>query len=262
MRCARISANAGAAASHLSHFSENPILLLQSSGSMIFEQQGNKIAVASGDVFIFNPAEHWILRQERRAIFFALEVRPGQLAEVCPDWAKHVPSSFPRGSSAMIMALVQAAFEQVAAMTNEGAVAFDTALMSLIGAALCDGADALKPSVIPSAVRGIQNELLSKLNDIDFSPKVLARRHGLSERQLYRLFEKAGTSLRRWVRQTRLDRCAADLRNPHLRERSITQIAFGYGFNDAAHFSRTFRAEFGQTPSYYRAAAIETAVAS
>jgi methylphosphotriester-DNA--protein-cysteine methyltransferase len=65
----------------------------------------------------------------------------------------------------------------------------------------------------------------------------------------------AGTSLCRWIKQARLDHCAADLSNPDLRERSITEIAFGWGFNDAAHFSRTFRAEFGMAPREYRSSA-------
>jgi AraC-like DNA-binding protein len=37
-----------------------------------------------------------------------------------------------------------------------------------------------------------------------------------------------------------------------LRDKSITQIAFSWGFNNAAHFSRCFKTRFGATPSDYR----------
>ena len=36
-------------------------------------------------------------------------------------------------------------------------------------------------------------------------------------------------------------------------QRSITDIALGYGFETMAHFSRVFRAHWGMAPSEYRA---------
>ena len=38
------------------------------------------------------------------------------------------------------------------------------------------------------------------------------------------------------------------LAEPALRNRSVSDIAFGYGFNDAAHFRRTFNGRFAMTP--------------
>jgi len=108
---------------------------------------------------------------------------------------------------------------------------------------------------VSQVVRRVQDALLARLGDERFDPAAIARANGVSERQLQRLFHDAGTSLCRWIKQARLDHCAADLSNPDLRERSITEIAFGWGFNDAAHFSRTFRAEFGMAPREYRSSA-------
>jgi AraC-like DNA-binding protein len=55
------------------------------------------------------------------------------------------------------------------------------------------------------------------------------------------------------VRKLRLARCAADLRSAASDGTGITDIAFRWGFNDSAHFSKAFRAEFGQSPRDYRA---------
>jgi AraC-like DNA-binding protein len=33
---------------------------------------------------------------------------------------------------------------------------------------------------------------------------------------------------------------------------SISDICFRWGFNDAAHFSRSFRADYGMTPRAFR----------
>lgn len=58
------------------------------------------------------------------------------------------------------------------------------------------------------------------------------------------------------MRRCRLERCAENLRDPALGDLNLTQIAYRWGFNDSAHFSRVFKEEFGQTPSDYRTAAL------
>jgi AraC-like DNA-binding protein len=72
---------------------------------------------------------------------------------------------------------------------------------------------------------------------------------------LHRLFRDTGTTVNRSLVDLRVQRCAADLRDPRLRHRSVAEIAYGRGFKDAAHFTRAFAARHGTTPSDWRAAA-------
>jgi AraC-like DNA-binding protein len=51
----------------------------------------------------------------------------------------------------------------------------------------------------------------------------------------------------------RLEACRRELGDPQQGHRSISDIAFGWGFNDAAHFSRAFRERFGLSPREWRA---------
>ena len=51
-----------------------------------------------------------------------------------------------------------------------------------------------------------------------------------------------------------LERCRADLGTPALRTRSVGEIAYYWGFNDVAHFSRSFRARYAQSPREFRSA--------
>ena len=44
----------------------------------------------------------------------------------------------------------------------------------------------------------------------------------------------------------------ADLSNPTEAHRSISEIAYRYGYSDSAHFSRTFRHRFGSSPREFR----------
>jgi AraC-like DNA-binding protein len=41
-----------------------------------------------------------------------------------------------------------------------------------------------------------------------------------------------------------------------MRDRTITEIAFLWGFSDSAHFSHSFRKEFGTSPRAFRSRAL------
>ena len=72
----------------------------------------------------------------------------------------------------------------------------------------------------------------------------------LSVRALHAAFEDTGESVAGLVRRERLARCYEDLERPS--GGSVTEIAFRWGFRDAAHFSRAFKREFDVTPSDVR----------
>jgi AraC family transcriptional regulator, positive regulator of tynA and feaB len=95
----------------------------------------------------------------------------------------------------------------------------------------------------------------SHLKDPDPGPATIARAYAMSVRTLHALFEDVDESVAALVRAERLARCEEDLRRPN--GGSVTDIAFRWGFCDAAHFSRVFKREFG-APSEVR----QTATAS
>lgn len=103
----------------------------------------------------------------------------------------------------------------------------------------------------------IRDFILARLGDPELEPEMIATAIGLSLRQLHRVFAGGGATIERWIWRQRLERCRQDLLlQPKV---AISQVAFRWGFSDAAHFSRTFRAQFGTTPSHYRLTAGATA---
>ena len=84
------------------------------------------------------------------------------------------------------------------------------------------------------------------------SPAVIAKHHHISERYQRMLFASTGTTVSRYILEQRLALCREALENKSLRDYSITQIAFSYGFNDAAHFSRKFKESYGVSPKECR----------
>jgi AraC-like DNA-binding protein len=93
--------------------------------------------------------------------------------------------------------------------------------------------------------------------DEELSAERIAAQCRLSVRHLNRLFAREGTSLMHHVWERRLARCHADLTDPAMHARSITEIAFAAGFNDLSHFSRSYRARHGCAPRETRDAAAE-----
>lgn len=74
----------------------------------------------------------------------------------------------------------------------------------------------------------------------------------MSPRHLQSLFRRRGTTVSGWIRARRLEGARAALADPDQADADITRIAVGHGFADHSHFTRTFRAAFGETPSRWR----------
>ncbi|UZE49292.1 acetamidase/formamidase family protein [Rhodopseudomonas sp. P2A-2r] len=100
-----------------------------------------------------------------------------------------------------------------------------------------------------------------RLGDPDLAPARVAQAEGISERYLQKLFEGTG-GFTHYLRERRLQRTWADLSNPAEAHHSISEIAYRSGFNDSAHFSRTFRHRFGLSPREFRQQESERGAAS
>jgi AraC-like DNA-binding protein len=90
------------------------------------------------------------------------------------------------------------------------------------------------------------------LGDGDLTLHHVADRQHVSARYIQKLFQQAGMSFSQYLRRRRLEHCHADLASAAHRNLSISDICFRWGFNDAAHFSRSFRADYGMTPRAFR----------
>ncbi len=78
----------------------------------------------------------------------------------------------------------------------------------------------------------------------------IARRTGISERQLQRLFRKSfGMSVQQFIIRSRLQAAIHELTRTR---RTIAEIALMFGFSDQSAFTNQFRSLTGMPPSRYR----------
>ncbi|MGY0056332.1 helix-turn-helix domain-containing protein [Streptomyces sp. LZ34] len=100
----------------------------------------------------------------------------------------------------------------------------------------------------------IQRFITQHLSDPDLSPEAIARAHHISVRYLHKLFRDEGTTVGRWIRRRRLEKCQRELVLARGRQ-TIAAVARRWGFISPTHFSRVFRATYGMSPSEWQGAA-------
>ena len=122
-------------------------------------------------------------------------------------------------------------------------------LTDLMAAAVVERYQAAGPD---TPLQQVVQWLEAHLQAPDLSPGTVAAANFMSTRRLHELFHDEGTSVSAWVRKRRLECCRRDLENPRLAGETIAAVARRWGFVDAAHFSRSFRAEFGVSPREHR----------
>jgi AraC-like DNA-binding protein len=105
-------------------------------------------------------------------------------------------------------------------------------------------------------INGIKTFIEQNLRDSELDTGLIVRHSGLSARYINNLFANEGTSLMRYVWKRRLENCRKELQNPAYAGHRLSDIAFRWGFNDAAHFSRTFKQQYGCSPRELRHAEV------
>jgi AraC-like DNA-binding protein len=101
-------------------------------------------------------------------------------------------------------------------------------------------------------VARIRSFVEGSLDDPDLGPETVAAACHISVGYLHKLFRTEGTSVSRLIRERRLEQCRRDLISPGHRYLPVGAIGVHWGFLDAAHFSKVFKAAYGVSPSEYR----------
>jgi AraC-like DNA-binding protein len=102
-------------------------------------------------------------------------------------------------------------------------------------------------------LHAVKNDIVRNLDQAELSVQMLARRHGLTERYVQRLFEMEGTTFTEYVLSQRLAHAYRRLSDPRQEGEKISVVAWDSGFGDVSYFNRAFRRRFGLAPSDVRA---------
>jgi AraC-like DNA-binding protein len=106
-------------------------------------------------------------------------------------------------------------------------------------------------------LRRVEAHAREALFEPGFGLESVATHFRVSPRYRHRLFSSTGRSFSQWLRNERLARARRALASPAFAGESITGLALRFGFCDAAHFSRSFKAKYGCSPKRFRTASEE-----
>jgi AraC-like DNA-binding protein len=171
---------------------------------------------------------------------------PPRLADVAARPSGPLPAGPGSGLLAVVAEQLSAINRELDQLSDAGLAIACHSLVDILDSALVLAPE--RQSLNASRLIGLRRYIEENLYDPRLCASTVAAAHGISVRTLQQLFSDAGTTVSSWIRERRLKACYRALSSADLSE-TVTEVAFRWGFNDAAHFSRRFKEAFGVTPS-------------
>ena len=231
--------------------SEHPFVKIhfQTYGVSYFEQDGRRIDVMPGDCLAYDVScPHTIVSPAltRHEVVIVpkdlLQERGFRLAKMSPR-----KLSARSGTGRIAYDFVHATFDEASKLSPSNASGVADSLIDLLLLPLRE-ADAMFDRVGPEAmyVRA-QGFIREHLRDPDLSIDQISAALGCTKRYLHMLFSDRGMTVSDYIWNARLQNCRHELETQC--GKTITDVAFSWGFSSSSHFSRIFRKYFGVVPS-------------
>lgn len=233
-------------------------LNLQLRGSSVISQNGREAKLRPGDFALCDTQDPYILNfAEPHRMFVvtfppeALRVSRKALSNLTAtrfsgrDGLESIASNF---LGAMSLQLDRGVLSQALSLSD--------AILDIVGAVFADRVRATggfdKVSYTHAIRLRVEAYICARLADPQLTVASVAAAHNMSVRYLQKLFEEQNETPLGWIRHRRLEGSRRDLARPSINV-TVASIGAGWGFSNAAAFSRAFRQHYGMTPSEYRA---------
>jgi AraC-like DNA-binding protein len=231
------------------------IVITQISGARNYQQKGSSVLLIPGDSTLIDSGSPWSSTCntdcDRLYLRMPRWLMESRLRRNDLPFAQRISGNDRMGAA--LHRLCLALYDEAGAMKKEESDAALDAYFEVL--AECIGGRDAPVARSAELCRQIQHYIDAHLAESSLGPAEIASAVGVSVRHLHRLFLITGNTLGSSIRTRRLERCRRDLQNPGMRDKTITEIAFQWGFSDSAHFSHAFRRHFGVSP---RAMRLET----
>jgi len=231
------------------------LLLLHGAGHM--RHYGHESHLAPGDFVLVNRGAPYCFHLTEPGELIALRVAPRDLRAYLPS-SEHFcgrPLRAGEGISEGTAELVQSIFGQLeTGFEPEFRSRIARNLLDTLATAfsiVLDGEFAGTPIINDRNAR-VRLYIERNLRDPDLKPSSIAANLRMSPRYLRAIFAASKETVSAYILRRRLEECARELGDPKLGDQSITDIAFGWGFNSGPHFTRSFRNRFQLSPREYR----------
>ncbi|MDP2022542.1 MAG: helix-turn-helix domain-containing protein [Hydrogenophaga sp.] len=226
-------------------------------GSATVEQQGRHAWVRPGGWAIYDTTGSYEIDNPERVEHLIVMLPKEQLVErglkLEPLMARHVGGV--SGIARVALETMRSTYQELPSMSETAARGAGELIVELVRLSLQELAGRESAATQLEAFRDrIREHIARHLRDPSLTLDHIAQALNCSKRHLHNAFSAEDDTPAHYILRRRLQACMHDLQNPTHAQRTITDIAFAWGFNNGAHFSRVFREHTGQTPSDFREA--------
>ncbi|NYJ20353.1 AraC-like DNA-binding protein [Leifsonia psychrotolerans] len=229
-------------------------LLLSGSGLLI--QDNREAVLQPGDLAVYDTDRPYTLVFDER--FKTMVVMfPKHLINLPSDVVGQLTAvrmSGREGVGSMIVPFLAQLVGNLDQLTGSTGVRLAHSALDLVTTLFANELDLEKGGGSPhqALMQRVRSYIDANLASTDLGPSQIAAAHFISTRHLHGIFQEQGTTVSTWIRTRRLERCRRDLINPVFADHQVAAIAARWGFVDAAHFSRVFKAAYGMAPRELR----------
>lgn len=247
-------------ASHVAHAGADELFVCrQVAGGVILEQDGREAALEPGDMTLLDPRSPYAGRFYADSSMLVLKV-PRHLLEVRVGKTREMTARAIKARAAesrltsAFLAMLPAHAEGLGRATEE--IVKNQAL-DLIAMTLGEASGGRKTGTSSArslVLMSVRVAIEARLTDPALDASTVAAAAGVSIRYANAVLAEEGLSISRLIQERRLARCRTAFEDPLQTHRTVSEIAYGWGFSDMTHFGRRFRAAFGLLPNEYRKA--------
>jgi AraC-like DNA-binding protein len=234
------------------------LVSIQAHGAGVVVQDGRAARLAPGDFALYDSTRPYELHFDGAFQQYVLKLPGPTLRTALRDTQRLTATSVSgeRGAGHLMIGMIRTLAADIDTLAPESAVAVADSVTQILIAGLSGLPAAQRPAL--SNLTALHREQIkacvrARLREPGLSVASIALQLRLAPSTLHRAWAVEPCSLADWIWSQRLDAARRDLCDPACAARSVSEIAFSWGFNDAAHFSRAFRARFGCAPSELRA---------
>jgi AraC-like DNA-binding protein len=186
------------------------------------------------------------------SLHFSRELLPLRTAEITDCCARSMDPASP--AMQVLSSYLSRLFEVADGLTVPQRRDAGRAAIDLLAMALRDVTPPVPggPGSAGVLLEMMRTHVREHLADPELRVEELARRHHVSVRQAYTLFERIGTTPGAYLREQRLLAARTMLSDQRHAWRRMSDIAAAVGFLDLSTFERAFRRQYGTTPAGWR----------
>jgi AraC-like DNA-binding protein len=233
-------------------------LCLQLRGECTLTQDGRDVELGPSDFAIYDTTRPFTLAfddtNSQLVVMLPRKLLRLPDSKVAKLTAQRIPSQ--RGVGALLAPFLHALPAQARTFDPATGVRVAENVIDLLGTLLTEQLGV--PATPESARRALMVRILGyierHLGEHSLGADEIAAAHFISRRYLHKLFQEQGLTVAGRIRDRRLENCYRDLADQARCGEAVSTIAARWGFTDAAHFSRLFKATFGLSPRDHRLA--------